>query len=68
MPMSNQDKFEREARVICERNQAAMDLKAYLYQWSGSQEVRARHKKELQDLAKKFEVELDFKKWKLNGN
>jgi len=66
--MSNQDKFEREARTLLDRNQASLDLKLFLSHWSGYKEVKALHKKEIQELARKYEVDLDLKKWKLNGH
>ena len=66
--MSNLDEFEREARAILDRNQATMDLKLFLSHWGGYNEVKALHKKEMQELARKFEVDLDLKKWKLNGH
>lgn len=66
--MSNQDKFESAARTIVERNQAAMDLKIFLSHWGGYEEVRNRHKKEILELAQSYDVEIDLKKWKLNGH
>ena len=45
-----------------------MDLKLFLSHWGGYNEVKALHKKEMQELARKFEVDLDLKKWKLNGH
>ena len=66
--MTNQEKFEREARAILDRNQAEMDMKLYLAHWSGYKDVKKRHQKELQDLANKYDVDLDLEKWKLNGH
>jgi len=45
-----------------------MDMKFYLAHWSGYKDVKARHKKELQDLAQKYAVDFNYKKWKLNGH
>ena len=64
--MSNQEMFEIEAKALLDRNQAMLDLKLYLSHWSGYKEIDKRHKKELQDLAQKYSIELDLKKWKLN--
>ena len=66
--MSNQDKFEREAQVITRRYQAEVDMKLYLAHWTGYKDVKARHKKDLQDLAQKYDVDFNHKKWKLNGH
>jgi len=66
--MSNQEMFETEARVIRKRNQATLDLKLYLCHWRGYDEVKTLHKKEIQALAQKHNVEMEFKKWKLNGH
>jgi len=67
MSMTNQDKFEREAKAIVERNQATMDMKLFLSHWGGYKEVKTCHRKEIQDAAQKYGVDLDFRKWKLNG-
>ena len=64
--MSNQARFENEAQAVTDRYQAEMDMKAYLSHWSGYEDVKARHKKELQDLAKKYGADLNYKDWKLN--
>lgn len=66
--MSNRDKFESDAKVILGKNQATMDLKLFLWHWDGYEEVKLQHKKELQELAQKYDVDLDLKKWKLNGH
>lgn len=66
--MANQENFERQAQAITERYQAEIDMKTYLAHWGGYKDVKARHKKELQELAQKYEVTLNFKKWKLNGH
>ncbi len=66
--MSNKDTFEREAKAIRDRNQAEMDMKLFLSHWGGYKEVKIRHKKELQHLAQKYGVDVDLKKWKLNGH
>lgn len=66
--MFSKDKFEREAKAIRDRNQAEMDMKLYLSHWGGYKEVKARHEKELQKLARKYEVDIDLKRWKLNGH
>ena len=66
--MSNKDAFEREAKVIRDRNQTEMDLKLFLTHWGGYKEVKARHHKELQDLAEKHGVDFNLKRWKLNGH
>jgi predicted DsbA family dithiol-disulfide isomerase len=64
--MSNQARFENEAQVTTNRYQAEMDMKAYLSHWGGYEDVKERHKKELQDLAKKYGADLNYKDWKLN--
>jgi len=66
--MSNQEKFENAAKAIFKQNQTTLDLKLFLCHWDGYKDVKARHKKEIQDLAREYGVELDFKKWKLNGH
>jgi len=66
--MTNQEKFEREANIIRERNQTEMDMKAFLAHWSGYKEVHARHEKEIKALADKYEVDVNIKAWKLNGH
>jgi len=45
-----------------------MDLKLFLAHWGGYQEIKTRHEKEIQELAQKYGVDLDVKKWKLNGH
>ena len=66
--MSNQANFERQAQAITDRYQAEIDMKMFLAHWSGYKGVKARHKKELQELAQKYEVDLNFNKWKLSGH
>lgn len=64
--MSNQANFERQAQAITDQYQAELDMKAYLSHWGGYKDVKARHKKDLQDLAQKYDVDLNYKDWKLN--
>lgn len=64
--MSNQAKFERQAQIITDRYQAEMDMKFFLSHWTGYKDVKARHQKELQDLAQKYAVPLNLTDWKLN--
>jgi len=45
-----------------------MDLKLFLAHWGGYQEIKTRHEKEIQELAQKYGVDSDVKKWKLNGH
>ena len=65
-PMPNIDAFTREAKAIRARNQAKIDMKIYLYQWTGYNAIKVHHRKEIQELAQKYAVNFDEKKWKLN--
>jgi len=66
--MTNQEKFERDAEIILGQHQATLDLKLFLCHWGGYEETKTRFKTEIQDLAQKYGVDLDLKKWKLNGH
>lgn len=66
--MSNQERFETEARQITERYQAELDMKLFLAHWGGYKDVKARHKQEIKDLAQKYGVGVNMKIWKLNGH
>ena len=66
--MSNQAKFERQAQGITDRYQAEMDMKFFLSHWTGYKGVKARHEKELKELAEKYDVALNLKDWKLNSH
>ena len=66
--MSNQAAFENEAQAITDRYQAEMDMKFFLSHWAGYKDVKARHKKDLQNLAQKYDAVLNLKDWTLNGH
>ena len=66
--MSNQVRFENEAQAITDHYQAELDMKFFLSHWGGYKDVKARHKQELQELAEKYEVVVNYKDWKLNGH
>ena len=60
--MSNQENFEKEAKAIVDRNQAAMDLKLFLAHWGGYNDVKTRHKKRDARLSTKIWRRLRFQK------
>jgi hypothetical protein len=66
--MSDQEKFEKEAAAITQRYQAEMDMKMYLSHWTGYAELRGRHEKDIYILARKYNVEFNYKKWTLDGH
>lgn len=43
-------------------------MKLFLSHWGGYKDVKARHKKEMQVLAKKYGVVYNLKDWKLNSH
>ena len=63
--MTNQERFEREAKAIQDRNQATMDAKLYLSHWTGYKKVRDRHHQEIEAIANKYGVDFNIKRWRL---
>jgi len=64
--MTNQERFEQEAKQVVRRNQATFDTKFWLSHWGGYASLRDAHRKEIQALAQKYGVDVKLRKWKLN--